>query len=300
MSFLNKNKSKNENSWEEKMMLPYYINFNRVLDLYSMINGGYSDYEVVSISGKEEKKSEISGKGSFSISHILLNIGADAGAKSEKGHIVEKSSEAKKVQTLPSMLKSVYDFLYHNNYINKLDNDNIGDFIELDVRFKINSMRLYFKEIENFLTFCCEGANLDKSKENEKSRKESIKNFKDIIESTKIVQSMFTGDELLDNRLDEYAVFGRFDTDNLYTGNVYSIADTPLKCLAQIKNIYHNGTNLLKDNLTSKIKVEDFINPLMTLFNNSQVNDTFNIDCDIVCDIKNKKVYELEIISLFR
>ena len=61
-------KDKNENDIE--LFFPYYVNQERLLDIFAILNHGYSEFSEVSVSSKTEKNKKDAAEASFLLSVI--------------------------------------------------------------------------------------------------------------------------------------------------------------------------------------------------------------------------------------
>ena len=101
-----------------EVFFPYYINKGRLLDIYAILNRGYSEYEELSLSSNDEIKK--TGKGEVSIEggFKLFKLGGKAADEKTKTNSEEMTRSIKKVQTIPSILKIVLEELSEKKYIN--------------------------------------------------------------------------------------------------------------------------------------------------------------------------------------
>src|SRR5699024_6989834 len=98
--------SDRENKREE-LFFPYYVNQGRLIDIYAILNNGYSEYsEITTAIGDEKTK-----KGEMNISansgFKIFNFGGSALAEREKTDSKMHENKEKKVQTVTSVLSIV-------------------------------------------------------------------------------------------------------------------------------------------------------------------------------------------------
>ena len=99
--------SKKEGISRKELFFPYYINQGRLLDLYAVLNGGYSEYAEITTSISEEKTKRGQGEASAKVSFKILNFGGSVSANAEKKKAASKENKEKKVQTVTSVLSII-------------------------------------------------------------------------------------------------------------------------------------------------------------------------------------------------
>lgn len=270
---------------------PYYINQNRLFDLYSILNGGYSEYEEVSFSNSSSIKS--GGKAGLSAGasgfKLIKISGSGEGYRENQN---EKSSgiTTKKVQTVTSILGSVLDKMRKDQYIKLVDDVSIGDYVEINVHFKLNSVKYIIQQLQSILDMFVFAKTLG-VQANFPYDKKQIDNI------SKTMTSMFDTLEVFCER-DEYAVLTNLKESDLYLSQIHDVVDTEIQCFCQIKNIYLEGTKLLKNTTFSKIKNDDARNKFTDAIDGLSSNNIIDMGTRVLTEIKDKKVYEVEIISL--
>ncbi len=96
-----------------------------------------------------------------------------------------------------------------------------------------------------------------------------------------------------------YAVIGTITDQNLYQAIRQDIIDIDLTCLAQIKRVFPDGTQLMKNTVFTKImdtaSKEALIKSVAAL-------NSGPIKCDLVAimEISGKPVYQLEVVALYQ
>lgn len=151
--------SDRENKREE-LFFPYYVNQGRLIDIYAILNNGYSEYsEITTAIGDEKTK-----KGEMNISansgFKIFNFGGSALAEREKTDSKMHENKEKKVQTVTSVLSIVKSWLTKNGYLHDIEGSKPGQFVCLPVVLKINSIKSLLSEMADLLKL---SANMQKS-----------------------------------------------------------------------------------------------------------------------------------------
>lgn len=275
---------------EIELFFPYYINQERLLDIYAIMNGGYSEFSEVTASETTQK--DKNGTAEIKLSGFkIFNFGIGASATGEVGKSrgTKKEAKERKVHTVTSVLSMVITELKNKNYLREIKGSKPGQFVCLDVNLSINSMSSLFSELSDVMKLM---GGIDSNKINSKDTK-------DIEKIKKQMNPLFDGDEIVCEK-DNYAVFGNIVDKNLYQAVRSDIIGTNLKCLAQVKRYYPEGTELMKNTIFSKITdknaKEDFIKTMKQMIQ----EDVYNFEAVIIPSIENKPVYQLEIIALYQ
>lgn len=92
---------------QKELFFPYYVNQGRLLDIYAILNNGYSEYaEITTAINEEHTKGgqvDANGTGGFK----LFNFGASASAQVNRKDAEQNEQKEKKVQTVTSALSIV-------------------------------------------------------------------------------------------------------------------------------------------------------------------------------------------------
>lgn len=284
--------SDRENKREE-LFFPYYVNQGRLIDIYAILNNGYSEYsEITTAIGDEKTK-----KGEMNISansgFKIFNFGGSALAEREKTDSKMNENKEKKVQTVTSVLSIVKSWLTKNGYLHDIEGSKPGQFVCLPVVLKINSIKSLLSEMADLLKL---SANMQKSGIPVKGLG---KNSNDLNNLIKTIQVLFGGEEIL-YETDKFAIIGNIVDDNLYQAIRTDIIGTQLNCLAQVKRVFPNGTELMKNTIFTKIKdvsaKQAFIDSLAKIAE----GDLFDFEAVAISSINTKPVYQLEIIALYQ
>lgn len=284
--------SENKNKEEKILFFPYYVNQSRLLDIYAILNGGYSEYEEISVINTKSDKKEVKGQVSASAGFKIFKISGGSEVGAEKDRSSSEGSSTKKVQTVTSILSIVIDSLNNKNRLRPVDEANTGSFILIPVNLKINSVKNMFDELTEIIDLVdvakkagakIENFNLDKSQ------------YKAITNS---IKTIFNGQEILYEN-DNYAVFGNIYDENLYQATLDDIIDSNLMCLAQIKRVFPEGTELMRNTVFNKVKDKSIKSQFSDIMN-SFGDDSFSFRSTSVLSISDKPVYQIEIIALYQ
>lgn len=282
---------KEENKLE--LFFPYYINQGRLLDIYAILNNGYSEYSelTTAISGEKTK----SGKGEASISggFKLLSLGCNASVNIDKTDSQSSENKEKKVQTITSILSIVKSTLAQKGYLHEIKDASDGQFVCLPVVLSINSIKSLLSETSELLNLC---STLKKTGFSPEVNSNKISDIEKVLNSIKI---LFNGEEILFEDKD-YAIFGNIFENNLYQAVRSDIIGTKLNCLAQVKRTFPNGTELMKNTIFTKIKNNEIKTKFIQSLESALNNKDFEFEAIAKPNIFNKPVYQLEIIALYQ
>lgn len=276
-----------------ELFFPYYINQSRLLDIYAILNSGYTEYSEISTSISVEKTKTAKGDINMSGGFKLLNIGGDFSGEIGKSDGTSSENKEKKVQTVTSILSIVKDTLSEKGYLSDIEGSKAGRFVMLPVVLKINSMKSLLDEMSDLMSFI---KNISDKGIAANSYPEDIKK----IEATnKLLKVLFSGEEVF-YETNDYAIIGNIINDNLYQSSRADLIGTNLHCLAQVKRVFPHGTELMKNTVFAKIKdtgmKERFINGLKQLTE----GEFYEYEATAIASVKTKPVYELEIIALYQ
>lgn len=278
-----------------ELFFPYYVNQERLLDIYAILNGGYSEFSEVtaSTSTKKDKK----GKAEVKLSGFkIFNFGFDPSVTGEIGNSKGTNEESKerKVHTVTSVLSMVKSELKKRGYLHDITVAKPGQFVCLPVNLSINSIQSLMNELSDISKLSNELTKLS----NTSSSTNSI-NTKSIDSITKGIKKLFDGEEIL-YQTEEYAVIGNIIESNLYQSVSSDLIGVDLTCLAQVKRKFDNGTELMKNTVFSKFKDQNSKELLIKELSKFTQNNVYDFDAVVVPSIKGKPVYQLEIIALYQ
>lgn len=277
-----------------ELFFPYYVNQERLLDIYAILNGGYSEFSEVtaSTSTKKDKK----GKAEVNFSGFkIFNFGLGASAEGEIGNSKGTNEEAKerKVHTVTSVLSMVKRELENRGYLHDINDAKPGQFVCLPVNLSINSMQSLMNEISDISKLSNELTKLSNNSSANPINTKSIDNI------AKGIKKLFDGEEML-FQTEKYAVIGNIIESNLYQSVSADLIGVDLTCLAQVKRKFDNGTELMKNTIFSKLKDQKSKESLIKKMSEFTQNNVYDFDAVVVPSIKGKPVYQLEIIALYQ
>lgn len=273
------------------LFLPYYINQERLLDIDSILNGGYTEYSELSNSLSENNGKDIKGKASFFSGFRVFKVGADVESSFDKSEEKQVGKTKRIVQTATSMLSNVHFQLSSRELLTPISEAKVGSFICEKVNLKINSAKDIMDQQAEMLKFV-ESIPGYSSKADKKQISDYSKLLKSMI-------SVFPGEEIVDDRKD-YAIFGTINENHLYQASKADIIDVELTCLGQVKRIYANGTTLMKNSIFSRINDAATKKSVIEFANSLSLDGFYNFDSVAIAEIKGKPVYQIEIIALYQ
>lgn len=285
--------AKDDKETKVELFFPYYINQSRLLDIYAILNGGYSEYAEITTSVSTEKtksgKLDSQASGGFK----LVNVGGTLGGGFGKKDGESRENREKKVQTITSILSMVKASLADKGYLVDLLKAEPGNFVCLPVNLQINSIKSLLTEMTDLLKLI---TNMQKVGAQIQWNRQDIKNYEDILKS---IQILFAGEEIL-FETNEFAITGNILDENLYQGNRTDLINAELTCLAQVKRVFPNGTELMKNTIFTKIKDANAKDKLIESVQQITSGNVFDFEATAVSSIKDKPVYQLEIIALYQ
>lgn len=281
----------------ESMLFPFYINQERLLDIYAILNGGYAEYEEVSTASADSKKksgaAKIEGNGGFK----LFKIGASVDGSLEQSANDSITQNSKKVQTPASMLSSVVDVLTERGYIKPIGKAEVGAFVLVPSKMKINSIKSLINEAKELTDLSGKMQALDKSNPNAGKDKKAL--TAQIQQIADVVKELFGAEEIV-CETDDYALVGSITDSNLYQSVRADIIGSELQCLAQVKRIYPDGTPLMKNTRFTKFRDKESKKGMIDALSELTKNSNFDYESEAITEIEGKPVYQLEIIALYQ
>lgn len=281
----------------DPMLFPFYINQERLLDIYAILNGGYAEYEEVSVASADTKKkagnAKVEGNGGFK----LLKIGASATGSLERVANDSTMLNSKKVQTPTSMLSFVVDILEDRGYIRSINNAEVGSFVLVPSKMKINSIKSLINDAKELTELSGKMQALDKNNSSSAKGKKAMS--VQIQQIADVVKELFGAEEIVCETKD-YALVGSISDSNLYQSVRADIVGSELQCLAQVKRIFPNGTPLMKNTVFTKFKDKESKQGMIEALRGLTQNSNFDYECEAITEIEGKPVYQLEIIALYQ
>lgn len=275
---------------KNNLFIPMYIDKVKLFDLNSIINGGFNEFNEISLCTDNNANAELKGKTGFNL--FKLNGNIESGISRFRNKKV--SENAKYIQTSASMLSNIYSYLKENKKIKSIRDCKIGDFVELNLAFYSNSIVEFLKECHTLMDFANKTMKLEKSKKQNANLDSELKIVDSLInlvdDKTNVVE--YVGE-------DENAIYVVYlNKDYLYHTQLERLDNQKLKYLAQVINIT-NQYNFCNDTVLSKInakQIKDFIDAIKNIGN----QDIFSKNFDLKTENNGKKVIILDVISILR
>lgn len=275
---------------KNNLFIPMYIDKVKLFDLNSIINGGFNEFNEISLCTDNNANAELKGKMGFNL--FKLNGNIESGISRFRNKKV--SENAKYIQTSASMLSNIYSYLKENKKIKSIRDCKIGDFVELNLAFNSNSIVEFLKECNTLMDFANKTMKLEKSKKQNTNLDSELKIIDSLInlvdDKTNVVE--YVGE-------DENAIYVVYlNKDYLYHTQLERLDNQKLKYLAQVINIT-NQYNFCNDTVLSKInakQIKDFIDAIKNIGN----QDIFSKNFDLKTENNGKKVIILDVISILR
>lgn len=275
---------------KNNLFIPMYIDKVKLFDLNSIINGGFNEFNEISLCTDNNANAELKGKMGFNL--FKLNGNIESGISRFRNKKV--SENAKYIQTSASMLSNIYSYLKENKKIKSIRDCKIGDFVELNLAFNSNSIVEFLKECHILMDFANKTMKLEKSKKQNTNLDSELKIIDSLInlvdDKTNVVE--YVGE-------DENAIYVVYlNKDYLYHTQLERVNNQKLKYLAQVINIT-NQYNFCNDTVLSKInakQIKDFIDAIKNIGN----QDIFSKNFDLKTENNGKKVIILDVISILR
>lgn len=275
---------------KNNLFIPMYIDKVKLFDLNSIINGGFNEFNEISLCTDNNANAELKGKMGFNLFKLNGNIESEISRFRNK----KVSENAKYIQTSASMLSNICSYLKENKKIKSIRDCKIGDFVELNLAFNSNSIVEFLKECNTLMNFANKTMKLEKSKKQNTNLDSELKIIDSLInlvdDKTNVVE--YVGE-------DENAIYVVYlNKDYLYHTQLERLDNQKLKYLAQVINIT-NQYNFCNDTVLSKInakQIKDFIDAIKNIGN----QDIFSKNFDLKTENNGKKVIILDVISILR
>lgn len=279
---------------DAELFLPYYINQPRLLDIYAILNGGYSEYEEIESLASSESKKARSGSINGKMGFRIFKVGADISGIDEDSELGHEKSNIKLVQTATSMLGIVIGSLRSQGFITDIRDSSEGSFVITTVNAKINSIKSLMNEAKSLLELSKKMSGLG----NGGRTPDKTNNIKQIEQIVGVTKELFGSEEIVSDQK-EYAIVGTINDEYLYQSSREDIVGRSLTCLAQVKQFYPQGTQLLKNTIFTRMKDKDSKEGMIEALR-SLKDSNFDYQADVISEITGKPVYQLEIIALYQ
>lgn len=279
----------------DNLFLPVYINKDRLLDINSILFDGYSNFSEMTLESNKDTKKNNKSNVNGNVGMKIFNLSSDIEDEQIDTQSNKERITLKKVQTTSSLLASTLKILKSKKLIKK-ENFYIGDFVEITGIFKNNSicdLLEQFTEMISFVELATKLSNNNNNKEVSKT-KEQIKQVKQMIKRKDDLER-----ELVYETDSEIYVIHLL-TNNIYNSSIDNIYNNQLTYFCQIKNVT-SDYSFFSDTQLSKfdsIILSDFISQLKNIVN--ECSDSYHFDFELLSNSNNKKVYELELIAVYR
>lgn len=286
----------NNGESNEELFFPYYINQARLLDLYAILNGGYSEYEEIQSTATQENKKAGKAKAEANGGFKIFNLGGSIEGGLEKSSSEQGASTIRRVQTTTSVLSLVTQTLRSKHYICDIESASEGSFVMIPVNLKINSIKALIKEAEELVELSEKMQALDKTSNGPKLKSDMLRQMKQLSD---VAKELFGAEEII-SETEKYAVIGSISDEHLYQAVRSDIVGVELNCLAQVRRVYKGGTQLMKNTVFTKIQDSDSKVTLIESLAQLTKDSNFEYEAEAIPEITGKPVYQLEIVALYQ
>ena len=277
------------NTCQNDLMFPILIDKGRIIDLYSMLNGGMTISETSNFSNSSNERITDSGSIGAGISIVKGAKTTEVTNENQGVH----SSGSVRAPTLLSMLKEIVTS-------GKINHTSVKDlepnsFAIIDVNFMLSSLRNPMEKMANLL--------LSIKTINEGALPESKMNAEQAVLQEQFatnLESLVSGvNQIMDEQLimesEEFVVRARLDRENLYNSKVDDLIGYDLRCLCYVRRIRKDGGKL-QEGLPIAVanNTKDLENAVLAM---NAIED-FNFGAVFKLDT-NKTIYDIAVIALF-
>ena len=277
------------NTCQNDLMFPVLIDKGRIMDLYSMLNGGMTISETSNFSNSSNERITDSGSIGAGISIVKGAKTTEVTNENQGVH----SSGSVRAPTLLSMLKEIVNS-------GKINHTSVKDlepnsFAIIDVNFMLSSLRNPMEKMANLL--------LSIKTINEGALPESKMNAEQAVLQEQFatnLESLVSGvNQIMDEQLimesEEFVVRARLDRENLYNSKVDDLIGYDLRCLCYVRRIRKDGGKL-QEGLPIAVanNTKDLENAVLAM---NAIED-FNFGAVFKLDT-NKTIYDIAVIALF-
>lgn len=272
-----------------------YVNQPRLVDIFAILNDGFTEYEEIEESSSFGSKSSANAKAKAGAGFRLMKVGASVEAGLEDDERSSASVKGRRVQTVPSVLKIVLGQLEEGCFIKDIERAAEGDFVRIPVVFKINSLKSLVNEAVDLVELGEKMKVVDCTKGQSK-KQDSVKQLRAISD---VVKELFGAEEIVSQE-ENYAVVGTIADQYLYQATRQQIVDVKLTCLGQVRRIYPNGTQLMKNTVFTKMQDPAAKKALVEAMGKLVEGQSFAFDSTAIVEIADRPVYQLDVIALFQ
>lgn len=275
---------------KNSLFIPMYIDKVKLFDLNSIICGGFSEFNEITISTDNNSTAEVKANMGFNLFKINANL--DAGVNEDENKKITGNS--KYIQTSASMLSNIFSELKNDKIKNEIKDCKIGDFIDINLSFNLNSILEILKKMKILINFGNQALKFDRTSKNNGNLNNEIKAIDSLI-------TMLNNDsdvvELV-SETDEYIYVTYLNKEYLYHTQLERIDGHNLNYLAQVVDIRDNYS-FCNDTVLSEFN-GDYIKDFLESIKDLNKQDVFSKNMNLVTDANGKKIILLDVISITR
>lgn len=275
---------------KNSLFIPMYIDKVKLFDLNSIICGGFSEFNEITISTDNNSTAEVKANMGFNLFKINGNL--DAGVNEDENKKITGNS--KYIQTSASMLSNIFSELKNDKIKNEIKDCKIGDFIDINLSFNLNSILEILKKMKILINFGNQALKFDRTSKNTGNLNNEIKAIDSLI-------TMLNNDsdvvELV-SETDEYVYVTYLNKEYLYHTQLERIDGHNLNYLAQVVDIRDNYS-FCNDTVLSEFN-GDYIKDFLESIKDLNKQDVFSKNMNLVTDANGKKIILLDVISITR
>ena len=273
------------------LFIPMYIDKVKLVDLNSIICGGFNEFSEINISTDNNSCSGIKANMGFNLFKIDAKLDAEAATSRDK----KVTGNSKYIQTSSSMLSTIFSELKSNKVKNKIENCKVGDFVDINLKFNVNSILEVLKRMRSIMLFGDQALKFDSSKSKNNG---NLNNEIKIME--KLIEMLNNNDEFIEcvSETDNYVYVTYLKKEYLYHTQLERIDGYSLNYLAQVVDI-RDDYNFCNDTVLSEFNssyIEEFVKTIKDL--NKQ--EIFSKKNNLLTNNGGKKVVLLDVISITR
>lgn len=280
-------------SMKKALFFPHYVNQPRLLDVFAILNGGFSEYEEIQTGDTAEAKRKNAAK--VEAGFKLFKLGAGGGFSKDESSRREKMLSERKVHTTTSMLKLVLSELDEEGYLREIEKSRPGDFVVVPVSLKINSIKSLINETIMLTELGDKLKNLTSSGSARKPN-ENVAKLKKVSDA---VRELFGSEEMV-SESEDYAVVASIDDCYLYQSDRQSIVNVEMMCLGQVKLVHEGGAQLLRNTVFAKMRGDEMKKPVLKSLRDMTLSVDYSFENDVIPEIVGKPLYELEVVALYQ
>ena len=275
---------------KNSLFIPMYIDKVKLFDLNSIICGGFSEFNEITISTDNNSTAEVKANMGFNLFKINANL--DAGVNEDENKKITGNS--KYIQTSASMLSNIFSELKNDKIKNEIKDCKIGDFIDINLSFNLNSILEILKKMKILINFGNQALKFDRTSKNTGNLNNEIKAIDSLI-------TMLNNDsdvvELV-SETDEYIYVTYLNKEYLYHTQLERIDGHNLNYLAQVVDIRDNYS-FCNDTVLSEFN-GDYIKDFLESIKDLNKQDVFSKNMNLVTGANGKKLILLDVISITR